>query len=195
MKIRESMGTGFCGDCRTAVKVFRDPRGGTPVCAACMDAEDLRRTHQLKCWPPYFQALGDGTKTFELRKDDRHYRVGDILWLREWEPEEGAPIDPKLGRFTGREHKVRVTYKLAAVPMAFGLVAGYVILSVVPVYAPDEESERSEPAERRGRGREASLGGKTPVNEGGACWRLGCRGVVPEGKVGCEEHRLEGDTE
>lgn len=190
MKIREAMGTGFCGDCRTALKVFRDPRGGSPVCAPCMDAADLRRTHQLKCWPPYFQALGDGTKTFELRKDDRKYRVGDILHLREWEPEEGAPIDPKLGRFTGREHKVRVTYKLAAVPMAFGLLDGYVVLSVVPVFGRPESPESKESAESQSR---ATPSASRAEDEGGACWRLGCRGVVPEGKVGCEEHRLEGD--
>jgi hypothetical protein len=26
--------------------------------------------------------------------------------------------------------------------------------------------------------------------QGGACWRMGCRRPVPEGKVGCDEHRL-----
>jgi len=43
-------------------------------------------THELKCWPVYFEAIREGTKTFEIRKDDRNYRHGDTLILREWNP-------------------------------------------------------------------------------------------------------------
>lgn len=43
-------------------------------------------THELKCWPKFFEAIRDGSKTFEIRKDDRDYRVGDMLVLREWNP-------------------------------------------------------------------------------------------------------------
>lgn len=42
--------------------------------------------HELKTWPRYFERLLDGTKTFEVRKNDRGFKVGDVLWLREWEP-------------------------------------------------------------------------------------------------------------
>lgn len=45
-------------------------------------------THELKIAPAYFQALMDGTKTDELRReDDRTFAVGDVLVLREWKPE------------------------------------------------------------------------------------------------------------
>lgn len=43
--------------------------------------------HDLKTWPLYYRAVRDGTKTFELRRNDREYRVGDLLILKEWEPE------------------------------------------------------------------------------------------------------------
>jgi hypothetical protein len=42
--------------------------------------------HYLKIWPEPFAAILDGRKRFEVRKDDRGYKVGDVLHLREWDP-------------------------------------------------------------------------------------------------------------
>ena len=60
--------------------------------------------HELKCWPEFFEQVMDGRKPFELRKDDRDYRVGDTLYLREWNPKmegvEGRCAMP-IG-YTGR---------------------------------------------------------------------------------------------
>lgn len=44
-------------------------------------------THDLKTWPGQFAAVACGDKTHEVRKNDRGYRVGDVLNLREWSPE------------------------------------------------------------------------------------------------------------
>lgn len=44
-------------------------------------------THKLKTWPEYFAQLRRGEKTFELRENDRDFKVGDILELQEWKPE------------------------------------------------------------------------------------------------------------
>ncbi len=51
--------------------------------------ENLKRTHELKALPIFFQHIWNGTRTFEVRKNDRDYRIGDTLYLREWSPETG----------------------------------------------------------------------------------------------------------
>ncbi|ELB2078489.1 DUF3850 domain-containing protein [Vibrio parahaemolyticus] len=38
------------------------------------------KVHQAKIKPEYLNAIIDGKKTFEIRKNDRDYRVGD--WVR-----------------------------------------------------------------------------------------------------------------
>ncbi len=44
--------------------------------------------HKLKLFPEYFDAVANGIKTFEIRKNDRDYKVGDTLRLYEFDPEE-----------------------------------------------------------------------------------------------------------
>lgn len=103
------------------------------------------KVHQLKTWPMYFTALRQGSKTFELRENDRQFKVGDTLQLREFDPcvrcwgtgrewDNGDKIEcfctltrtPK-GRYTGHVLWYTVTYVLAK---HAGLVEGYVILGI-----------------------------------------------------------------
>lgn len=86
--------------------------------------------HELKTWRGPFQAMKAGLKGFEYRKDDRDYREGDTLWLRE--TEDGGEI------YTGDELRRSVTYCLRG-PL-FGVPAGYVIMSV-PDPAPQSVGE------------------------------------------------------
>lgn len=58
-------------------------------------------THQLKILPEYYQAVIDGRKKAELRKNDRDFNVGDYLLLIEWDG--GSDI------CTGRKVIVEVT--------------------------------------------------------------------------------------
>ena len=46
--------------------------------------------HVLKTWPEYFHAIRFGSKTFELRKNDRNFSVGDVLVLHCWDPNDGG---------------------------------------------------------------------------------------------------------
>lgn len=43
--------------------------------------------HTVKCYPEYFKPLMDGSKTFEVRENDRFYEVGDYLAVNEFKPE------------------------------------------------------------------------------------------------------------
>lgn len=79
--------------------------------------EGVKRRHELKILPEYFQAVWDGRKKAELRRDDRNFVVGDELILREWDGE----------RYTGSGLCVVVTHILRGVP---GLADGYCILSI-----------------------------------------------------------------
>lgn len=60
------------------------------------------KTHTLKLWPQFFGPVADGSKPFEIRKNDRDYRVGDTLVIQEW--------CPKKREFTGHECRAIVSY-------------------------------------------------------------------------------------
>lgn len=42
-------------------------------------------THELKILPQYYKDVKEGNKNFELRKNDRDYKVYDIIRLRAWD--------------------------------------------------------------------------------------------------------------
>jgi hypothetical protein len=74
--------------------------------------------HELKTWPGPFQATWNGLKLFEFRKNDRDFKVGDTLLLREY--------DPYIG-YTGREIITKITYILSE---GYDLPENYCILSI-----------------------------------------------------------------
>lgn len=51
--------------------------------------------HELKTWSPFFEAIANEEKTFEVRRNDRDFQVGDILLLREWDPVTDQQPVPK----------------------------------------------------------------------------------------------------
>lgn len=75
--------------------------------------------HELKTLPNYFKAVLGGTKQFELRKDDREFKLGDTVLLREWDGQN----------YTGRTCRRNIFYILRDVP-EYGLKEGYVILGL-----------------------------------------------------------------
>jgi len=77
--------------------------------------------HELKTWPGAFTAVWEGNKRYELRKDDRGFKVGDRLDLREWDPETGA--------YSGRHIVARVVYITQAGDFP-GLQEGFVIMAL-----------------------------------------------------------------
>lgn len=82
---------------------------------------------ELKTSSAQYRTILNGTKTFEIRKNDRlvPYAVGDILALREWDDSTQAYVN-------GNDcYSVRVTYLLP-------WTDGYVIMAIEP-YNPTYE--------------------------------------------------------
>lgn len=86
--------------------------------------------HELKTDALVFDAVKRGEKTFEIRKDDRDFVVGDVLILRKTvhsgeEMKQGAPL-----YYEGEPLRQRVSYILRG--PCYGLAAGWVIMSIEP---------------------------------------------------------------
>lgn len=75
--------------------------------------------HELKTVAPYFQQVLDGVKTFDIRKNDRNFKVGDYLWLREY--------DQETKTYTGQHLHCIVTYLLCDYA---GLGDGCVVMAI-----------------------------------------------------------------
>ncbi|OMC79582.1 hypothetical protein BK125_04695 [Paenibacillus odorifer] len=75
--------------------------------------------HHVKIFPHYYEDVRSGIKKFEIRKDDRDYRVGDELYLNEF--------DPELNDTTGRYLSTRIIY-LVGDPQY--CKKGYVVLGI-----------------------------------------------------------------
>jgi ASC-1-like (ASCH) protein len=88
--------------------------------------------HVLKLNQRYFDAVENGIKTFEVRRNDRDYKVGDRLMLTDVD-DEGNPIYntglSRLPRFVFAE----VTYILTHDDFPDGVPEGYVVMSIKAV--------------------------------------------------------------
>ena len=78
--------------------------------------------HELKILAKYFKAQKDGIKNFEIRKNDRDYKVGDDLVLLEYNPESKKK--------TGKLMVVKITYITD-----YKQKDGYVVLGTKPDYS------------------------------------------------------------
>jgi ASC-1-like (ASCH) protein len=86
----------------------------------------MLQVHELKIRPEYFDSVSRGKKSFEIRRGDRQYKLGDILVLREYVEQSQ--------RYTGREVRVAVTYILIE---SCYVRSGYVVMGIRKV---DEKS-------------------------------------------------------
>lgn len=80
--------------------------------------------HELKIWKEFIPDIVSGKKTFEVRKDDRGFNVGDLLTLH--------GFDNKTQQYTGAVIVARVTYKLPG--GSFGIQEGYCVLGINAVF-------------------------------------------------------------
>jgi hypothetical protein len=82
--------------------------------------------HELKTSPEYFKAVRDGIKTFEVRKNDRGFSVGDILVLREFELGYGFFWPDRYT--TSPKIRCEVIYMLDG--GKFGIEPGYCVMGI-----------------------------------------------------------------
>lgn len=76
--------------------------------------------HELKILPEYFYLVRCRIKTFEIRKNDRDFKEGDMLALNEWNTDNG---------YTGNSILVGVDYILSDPQY---VKEGYVIMGISP---------------------------------------------------------------
>ena len=98
------------------------PLSNIRECASDFDPQTrvVATTHELKIAPEHFEEQSAGTKLFELRADDRGFKAGDSLRLREYANDS----------YTSRE-VTRLVVGLLRGP-TLGLSEGWVILSTAP---------------------------------------------------------------
>lgn len=74
-----------------------------PTCTEVLQNKAIMKiTHDLKIYKEYFEPVLDGSKTFEIRKNDRNFRVGDRIVLNELQDDKKT--------YTGRYSKGVITY-------------------------------------------------------------------------------------
>lgn len=110
--------------CEYCQNVKKPPTAACSRCAGYSEFQGNGTEHELKVWPPFFQGVIDGTKSFEIRKNDRNFALGDILYLREFNPE--------LMRYSGRSTRRQVVYFLDSCSFA-GIEKGYCVMGLGPV--------------------------------------------------------------
>lgn len=81
------------------------------------DRKTGRKLHEIKIAPSYYEDTVSGRKPFELRKNDRGYKVGDGL----------KELEFKDGRYTGRVIEADIIYMLEDYA---GLEEGYCVLGI-----------------------------------------------------------------
>lgn len=82
-----------------------------------------RAKHYLKTWPEVFEKVKSGEKSFEVRKNDRDYRVNDLVKLQEFSLQDG---------YSKRETTwFEIVYILHG--GQFGIDEGYVVMQLKPV--------------------------------------------------------------
>ena len=75
--------------------------------------------HELKIHPDFFKSVISGEKTFEIRKNDRPFKVGDMLALNEWD----------WNAYTGRSCLVYVDFIMNSPEY---VKEGMVVMSIKP---------------------------------------------------------------
>ncbi len=99
------------------------------------------KVHELKTWPALYERVAEGKKRWELRRNDRGFEMGDLLWLREFDPGTGEEGD--AGSYTGKDLLARVDFVAGNFDVPEGLPSGFVIMDIqlvrLEVFTPTQQ--------------------------------------------------------
>lgn len=103
----------------------------------------IPKVHELKLLPEHYAGVVTGEKRAEFRFNDRDFRAGDVLKLREWTPPPSSEVVASgvavVHGYTGREVQRKVTHVLTH--EAFTPVPeGWVVISMVEPEPPARET-------------------------------------------------------
>lgn len=76
--------------------------------------------HELKTWNEYMMPIRRGEKTFEVRRNDRNFKVGDTIMLIGW--------NNILIKESGNWIKAEITYILEG--GQFGVEKGFCVMGI-----------------------------------------------------------------
>ena len=89
------------------------------------------KLHELKLSNKYFNDVLLNKKTFEIRKNDRDYQVGDLIHFISVQENDIHKLD--LIRIINNDNVYRITYVLKDVE-DYGLDSDYCILGIKKLY-------------------------------------------------------------
>lgn len=86
-----------------------------------VEENNMVKVHELKIVPEYFRAVKEGKKKFEIRKNDRIFKVGEYIDLREYSGDKG---------YTGNRLCLKIIYMIESDWFPQGLKDGYCVLGI-----------------------------------------------------------------
>ena len=86
-----------------------------------VEENNMVKVHELKIVPEYFRAVKEGKKTFEIRKNERNFKVGEYIDLREYSGDKG---------YTGNRLCLKIVYMIESDCFPQGLKDGYCVLGI-----------------------------------------------------------------
>lgn len=89
------------------------------------------KIHQIKILKGFADAIVEGRKTFEVRKNDRGYHVGDLVKF--------TAVDCDARPYNSHEINTK-TYVITYILSGWGIKEEYVVFSIAPYKKEEEET-------------------------------------------------------
>ncbi len=102
---------------------------------------------EVKCWPEFFEAIWLGIKTFDVRKNDRDYRAGDVLVLNEWNPSRAYEVGGDKSYHycpTGRRVRATIDYVLSGGSPPVEMIPADVVILGIRVLQKEDDNARTQ---------------------------------------------------